>query len=186
MRRQRRTPNSSTRHRTSPSAVKEQRATIYGAHRCLTADRARSPFFLRKARFLPSLSLFVIISLARIMHETPRRDRGDGRATGRPSRDTAGLDLRRTCSVPRKGRGPRTPGRTARSAVAAGGSCIVRASEGGRRRQRLRICRTRLITLAVGGSVLTTWKSPMVVTTGRNLPRRARRVGLPAPSPTVT
>ena len=34
--------------------------------------------------------------LARIMHETPSRDRGDGRATGQPSRGTAGLDLRRT------------------------------------------------------------------------------------------
>jgi len=27
------------------------------------------------------------------MHETPWRDRGDGRATGQPSRGTAGLDL---------------------------------------------------------------------------------------------
>ena len=66
-------------------------------------------------------------ALARIMHETPSRDRGDGRATGQPSRGTAGLDLRRTCSVRRKVRDPRTPGRTAISAVAAGGSCIMRA-----------------------------------------------------------
>jgi hypothetical protein len=29
--------------------------------------------------------------LARIMHKTPWRDRGDGRATGQPSRGTAGL-----------------------------------------------------------------------------------------------
>jgi hypothetical protein len=36
------------------------------------------------------------------MHETPSRDRGDGRATRQPSHGTAGLDLRRTCSVRRK------------------------------------------------------------------------------------
>ena len=35
--------------------------------------------------------------LAWIMQETPQRDCGDGRATGQPSRGTAGLDLRRTC-----------------------------------------------------------------------------------------
>jgi hypothetical protein len=51
------------------------------------------------------------------MHEAPQRDRGDGRATGQPSRGTARLDLRRTCSVRRKvslswacRRNPRTPG----------------------------------------------------------------------------
>jgi hypothetical protein len=37
-------------------------------------------------------------------------------------------DLRRTCSERRKVRDPRTPGRMAISAVAAGGSSIVRAS----------------------------------------------------------
>ena len=37
--------------------------------------------------------------LTRIMHETPWRDRRDGGASGQPSRGTAGLDLRRTCSV---------------------------------------------------------------------------------------
>jgi hypothetical protein len=36
------------------------------------------------------------------------------------------LDLRRTCSVRRKVRDPKTPGRTARSAGAAGGSLIMR------------------------------------------------------------
>jgi len=65
-------------------------------------------------------------ALGRIIRETPHRDRGDGRATGQPSRGTEGLDLRRTCSVRRKVRDPRTPGRTTRSAVGAGGSCIVR------------------------------------------------------------
>ena len=34
--------------------------------------------------------------LARMLHEFPWRDREDGRATGQPSRGTAGLDLRRT------------------------------------------------------------------------------------------
>jgi hypothetical protein len=37
-------------------------------------------------------------------------------------------DLRRTCSVRRKGRDPRTPARTARSAIGAGGLCTMRAS----------------------------------------------------------
>jgi hypothetical protein len=36
------------------------------------------------------------IGSARIMHETRSRDRENGRATGQPSRGTAGLDLRRT------------------------------------------------------------------------------------------
>jgi len=61
--------------------------------------------------------------LARIMHEAPSRDRGDGRATGQPQ----GLGPEAYLSVRRKVRDPRTPGRTAISAVAAGGSCIMRA-----------------------------------------------------------
>jgi hypothetical protein len=40
--------------------------------------------------------------LARMMHEMAERERGDGRATGQPSRGTAGLDLSRTFSVRRK------------------------------------------------------------------------------------
>jgi len=44
-----------------------------------------------------------------------------------PPGNRRGSDLRRTCSVRRKIRDSRTPGRTARSAVAAGGSCIMRA-----------------------------------------------------------
>ena len=55
--------------------------------------------------------------LARIFHETALRDRGDGRATGQ-SRETAGLDPRRTRTVRRRIRGPRTPGRTTISVVA--------------------------------------------------------------------
>jgi len=47
-----------------------------------------------------------------------------------PPGNRRGSDLRRTCSVRRKVRGPRTPGRTARSAVAAGGSCIIRVRIG--------------------------------------------------------
>src|SRR5512137_51050 len=61
------------------------------------------------------------------MQETPWRDRGDGRATGQPSRGTAGLGPEAHLSVRRKVRDPRRPGRTAISAVAAGGSCIMRA-----------------------------------------------------------
>ena len=61
--------------------------------------------------------------LARIMHETPWRDRGDGRATGQPQ----GLGPEAYLSVRRKVRDPRTPGRTAISAVAAGDSCAMRA-----------------------------------------------------------
>ena len=58
------------------------------------------------------------------MHETPSRDRGDGRATGQPET----LQPEAYFSVPRKVRDPRTPGRTAISAVAAGGSCIMRVN----------------------------------------------------------
>ncbi|MDH3851594.1 MAG: hypothetical protein OEV25_03325 [Deltaproteobacteria bacterium] len=50
------------------------------------------------------------------------RDREDGRATGQPSRGTAGLVPRRTSTVRRRGRHPRTPGRTIISVVAAGNS----------------------------------------------------------------
>jgi hypothetical protein len=70
------------------------------------------------------------------MHETPSRDRGDSRATGQPSRGTAGLGPEACLSVCRKVRNPRTPGRTARSAVAAGGSCIMRAGHLPRRDRR--------------------------------------------------
>jgi len=62
--------------------------------------------------------------LAWIMQETPQRDCGDGRATGQPSRGTAGLGPEAYLWVRRKVRDPRTSGRTARYAVAAGGSCI--------------------------------------------------------------
>jgi len=58
------------------------------------------------------------------MHETPSRDRGDGRATGQPQ----GLGSEAYLPVRRKLRDPRTPGRTAISAVAAGGSCIMRVN----------------------------------------------------------
>jgi|GEM_PF-3385988 len=61
-------------------------------------------------------------ALTRIMHETASRDRGDGCATGQPQ----GLGPEAYLSVRRKVRDPRTPGRTAISAVAAGGSCIMR------------------------------------------------------------
>jgi hypothetical protein len=44
-----------------------------------------------------------------------------------PPGNRRGSELRRTCSVRRKGRDPRTPGRMAISAVAAGGSWIMRA-----------------------------------------------------------
>jgi hypothetical protein len=47
-----------------------------------------------------------------------------------PPGNHRGSDLRRTCSVRRKVRDPRTPGRTARSPVAAGGSCIMRPGSG--------------------------------------------------------
>ena len=60
------------------------------------------------------LTLYAL--LARIFHELSSRDREDGRATGQ-SRETAGLDPRRTCTVRRRVRHPRTPGRTLISAV---------------------------------------------------------------------
>jgi len=44
-----------------------------------------------------------------------------------PPGNHRGSNVRRTLSVGRKVRAPRTPGRTAISAVAAGGSCIMRA-----------------------------------------------------------
>jgi hypothetical protein len=49
-------------------------------------------------------------------------------------------DLRRTCSVRRKARDPRTPGRTVRSAVTAGGSCIMRVKACILRRCASRFC----------------------------------------------
>ena len=49
---------------------------------------------------------------------------------GVPPGNHRGSDLRGTWSVRRKGRDPRTPGRTAIFAVAVGGSCILRASQG--------------------------------------------------------
>ncbi len=54
----------------------------------------------------------------RIFHELLSRDHEDGCATGQPSRGTAGLVPRRTWTVRRRGRHPRTPGRTAISVVA--------------------------------------------------------------------
>jgi len=45
-----------------------------------------------------------------------------------PPGNHRGSDLRRTCSVRRKVLDPRTPGRTAISAVAAGGSCVMRVN----------------------------------------------------------
>jgi hypothetical protein len=44
----------------------------------------------------PTGKLLVLSSLARIFHELVSRDREDGRATGQPSRGTAGLNPRRT------------------------------------------------------------------------------------------
>ena len=67
--------------------------------------------------------------LARIFHELLSRDHKDGCATWQPSRDTAGLVPRRTWSVRRRGRHPRTPGRTAISVVAASNSWKNRALE---------------------------------------------------------
>jgi hypothetical protein len=51
--------------------------------------------------------------LARIFHELLWRDHEDGCATWQPSRATAGLVPRRTRTVRRRGRHPRTPGRMA-------------------------------------------------------------------------
>ena len=68
--------------------------------------------------------------LARINHETPWRHRGDGRATGQPQSLGPEADFFSTpqgefvLSLSKEH--PRTPGRTAIFAVAAGGSCIVR------------------------------------------------------------
>jgi hypothetical protein len=39
---------------------------------------------------------------ARVMHERPWRDRGDGPVAGQPTGGVAGVDLRRTCSARRK------------------------------------------------------------------------------------
>jgi hypothetical protein len=55
------------------------------------------------------------------MHETPSRDRGYGLATGQPQGLGPEAYLFSTSQE------SRTPGRTARSAVAAGGSSIMRA-----------------------------------------------------------
>jgi hypothetical protein len=62
------------------------------------------------------------LALARIMHEAPSRDRGDGGATGQPSRGTAGLGPGAYLSARREVRDPRTPGSRLRKT-------------GGRRRQ---------------------------------------------------
>jgi len=72
--------------------------------------------------------------LTRMFHELLSRDRRDGCSTGQPSRGTAGLDPRRTCTVRRRGslswakpkEHPRTPGRTVISAVAASYSWNIR------------------------------------------------------------
>jgi hypothetical protein len=58
----------------------------------------------------------ITTSLARMFHELASRDREDGRATGQPQ----GVEPEAYLKVRRRARHPRTPGRTARSAVAAG------------------------------------------------------------------
>jgi hypothetical protein len=107
---------------------------------------------LKPGRRVEDHSTISGVHLARIMHETRSRHRRYARATGQPSRGTAGLDLRRTwqyvASFPATSSGQagqarpedaRLPARraysserrTARSAVAAGVSCIVRARQSG-------------------------------------------------------
>jgi len=99
----------------------------------LASQNTRPPAGARHPR--PQEGFFSNL-LARIMHETPSRDRGDGRATGQPQ----GLGPEAYLSVRRKVRDPRTPGRTARSAVAAGGSCIMRARMGVTRKEKKGFC----------------------------------------------
>ena len=106
-------------------------------------------------------------SLARVMHETPWRDRGDGRATGQPQGlgpeaywfstsqgarpEDARLPARRAYSSKR---------RAARSAVAAGESCIMRArrARGGGAGEAVTYARTHqlsFVNLPVLG-----WRAP--------------------------
>jgi hypothetical protein len=107
----------------------------------LASEITRSPVFppsVRMTRFFSNL-------LAYIMHETPSRDRGDGLATGQPQGlgpeayffSTSQGEL--VLSLPKEL--PRTAGRTAISAVAVGGSCIMRA-----RRRRPRISEFKALT----------------------------------------
>ena len=56
--------------------------------------------------------------LARMFYELLSPDREDEHTTWQPSRVTAGLVPRRTCTVPCRVRHPRTPGRTAIFVVA--------------------------------------------------------------------
>ena len=58
------------------------------------------------------------MKLARIFHEWPSRDREDGLATWQPQ----GLEPETYLTVRRRGRDPRTPGRTPISTVAVGNS----------------------------------------------------------------
>jgi hypothetical protein len=89
-----------------------------------TRDLRRQPFGVWSGTWpsWPWWARYTRKLLTRIMHETLSRDRGDGRATGQPQ----GLGPEAYVSARRKVRDPRTPGRTAISAVAAGGSCILR------------------------------------------------------------
>ena len=59
-------------------------------------------------------SALIIGVLARMFHELSSRDREDGRATWQPQ----GLEPEPYLNIRRRGRGPRTPGRTPISAVA--------------------------------------------------------------------
>jgi hypothetical protein len=73
------------------------------------------------------LVLFVsmpVIFLTRIFHELASRDREDGRATWQPQE----LGPEAYLTVRRRGRGPRTPGRTAISTVAVGDSLNIRVT----------------------------------------------------------
>jgi len=65
-----------------------------------------------------------LLGLARIFHALLSRDREDGRATWEPYR---GIGPRRTWTVRRRSRYPRTPGRTAISVVAVSYSWNIRA-----------------------------------------------------------
>jgi hypothetical protein len=60
-----------------------------------TENLSLSGAFIRLSKQLNS-SAEIPLVLARIFHELLSRDREDGRATGQPSRGTAGLDPRRT------------------------------------------------------------------------------------------
>jgi hypothetical protein len=77
--------------------------------------------------------------IARMFHELLSRDHEDGRATGQPRAAQALAPRAGCCETYLNGTSqeepvlslskehPRTPGRTAKSAVAAGDSCNIRA-----------------------------------------------------------